>query len=194
MIAAVFSMQGIGQLMAAVVSLITAVGFRSSFGNVTDVGLCDAACRVAADRSWRIVVGVGAIPACLALYYRVTIPETPRYTFDVEHDIEKAGADIKAYVSSKSKGDFDVEQQARLKKIAGPSLEVPRASWMDLFHFFRTWKNLKMLIGTTLSWFCLVRWWLNFCVRARFADISEGFCILRSRIEPGRRPGSHRLR
>ena len=161
MIAAVFSMQGLGQLTAALVALITTVAFKDSFINITNESQCDEACRIAADRAWRIIVGVGAVPACLALYYRVTIPETPRFTFDVDHDIEKADADIKAYMSSKAKGEFDRVQQIRLKKLAGPSLNIPNASWSDVGSFFGKWRNTKMLIGTTMSWFFLVSTYNN---------------------------------
>lgn len=154
--AAVFSMQGLGQLAAAIVSLVVIVGFRDSFLGIADEQGCDYACQVAADRCWRIIVGVGALPAVFALYYRITIPETPRYTFDVAHDIEKADADIKAYMSSKSQGKVDTIRQARLLKVAGPSLSTPAASWQDLGLYFRQWKNLKTLLGTTLSWFFLV--------------------------------------
>ncbi|KAL8352554.1 hypothetical protein RB601_002732 [Gaeumannomyces tritici] len=73
-----------------------------SFINVTNLSRCGVDCQTAADRSWRLIVGAGALPACFALYYRITIPETPRYTFDVAQDIEKADADIKAYMASKS--------------------------------------------------------------------------------------------
>lgn len=76
MMAAVFSMQGMGQLLAAVVALIVTVTFKSSFVNIANVSDCDYACQVAADRCWRIIVGVGAVPALFALYYRITIPET----------------------------------------------------------------------------------------------------------------------
>lgn len=155
MISAVFSMQGLGQLMSAIVALITAVAFKSSFINIADEQHCDAGCRVAADRAWRIIVGVGAIPACLALYYRITIPETPRYTFDVQHDVEKADADIKAYVSSKSNSDYD--RRHSRSKISESSLDLPRASWADVFAYFGEWKNFKILVGTTMSWFFLVR-------------------------------------
>ncbi|KAH7324634.1 major facilitator superfamily domain-containing protein [Stachybotrys elegans] len=155
MIAAVFSMQGMGQLLAAIVALITAVCFKESYVNVANESMCDAQCRAAADRSWRIIVGMGALPACFALYYRITIPETPRYTFDVAHDVEKADADIKAYISSKSNGEGDANQQTQTKKIATPSLSIPKASWNDLSNYFRQWSNLKVLIGTAMSWFFL---------------------------------------
>ena len=170
MVAAVFSMQGLGQLVAAIVALITTVAFKESFIGAVNESKCGYECRLAADRAWRIIIGVGAVPACIALYYRITIPETPRYTFDIEHDVEKADADIKAYVASKSKGSFDVVHQVRTKRIAGRNLNVPRASWSDLVAFFRIWANFKMLLGTTLSWFFLV------CLRVYLIIDSTNIC------------------
>ncbi|OAR02129.1 hypothetical protein LLEC1_04902 [Akanthomyces lecanii] len=152
LVAAVFSMQGLGQLMAAVVALLTTVAFQDAYDGIGPDGPCDAACRVAADRSWRIIVGVGAIPACLAMYYRITIPETPRYTFDVQHDVDRADADIRAYVSSTRPKDTASAINTHLSPSA---LSVPRASWADAKEFFLKPHNLRAIIGTTLSWFFL---------------------------------------
>lgn len=154
--AAVFSMQGIGQLFAAVVALIVTNSFGDIFRAAPGVGHCDPTCQIAADRCWRIIIGVGAVPAVFALYYRITIPETPRFTFEVARDVEKAAADIKAYVASQSEGEVDEIKQARMKQVASPALTVPSASWRDAREYFWQWKNGKVLIGTTLSWFFLV--------------------------------------
>lgn len=154
MMASVFSMQGFGQLMAAIVALITTVAFKDSFIGIKDFSECDSRCQIAADRCWRLIVGVGALPAAFALYYRITIPETPRYTFDVVHDVEKADRDINSFLS-KSKGEIDIVRQARLLKVAGPSLTTPAASWRDLGSYFGCWENAKVLLGTTLSWMLL---------------------------------------
>lgn len=157
MIAAVFSMQGFGQLFAAIIAMIMAVAFKRSYLSILDESLCDDACRLAADRSWRVIVGVGAIPACLALYYRITIPETPRYTFDVQFDVEKADADIRAYVSSKPKGEIHTTCCGIMcQHQATQVLNVPKASWSDLRAYFSEWSHLKILIGTSMSWFFLV--------------------------------------
>lgn len=153
MVAAVFSMQGMGQLISALVAFITTIVFKNSYIGIIDETHCDASCRIAADRSWRIIVGVGAIPACLAMYYRITIPETPRYTFDVQMDVEQADADIKAYMASKSKGEVDPDKRLNRHRVP---LDVPKASWADVFAYFKEWKNLKVLIGTSMSWFFLV--------------------------------------
>ncbi|KAF2966357.1 hypothetical protein GQX73_g7220 [Xylaria multiplex] len=155
MMAAVFSMQGIGQLFAAIVGLIVTTSFGDIFKNAPDLANCDYDCQTAADRCWRIIIGVGAVPAVFALYYRITIPETPRYTFEVAKDVEKAAADIKAYMASQSEGEVDEIKQARMKKVASPALAIPSASWRDAYEYFTQWKNGKVLVGTTLSWFFL---------------------------------------
>lgn len=67
-----------------------------------------------------------------------------------------ADTNIQAFIENKSKGEVDIVRQARLKKVAGPSLTTPTASWRDLATYFGKWKNLKALVGTSLSWFFLV--------------------------------------
>ncbi|CAG8951397.1 hypothetical protein HYFRA_00007310 [Hymenoscyphus fraxineus] len=156
MMAAVFSMQGTGQFAAALVALITTMGFRKSFeGTTSSFSSCHADCQAAGDRAWRIIVGFGAVPALFALYWRLTIPETPRYTFDVAHDIEKAHADIKAYMNNEAEGKVDPIIQQKTKLRQGKNLTAPDASWPDAFSYFSQWKNFKVLFGTTASWFFL---------------------------------------
>lgn len=74
---AVFAMQGFGQFAAAIVALIVTVGFKGSLESAASVSKCSGVCQLAVDKMWRVVIGFGAVPACLALYYRLTIPETP---------------------------------------------------------------------------------------------------------------------
>lgn len=76
MLASVFSMQGIGQLVAAIVALAVTVAFKSSFKDIQTPSECGLECQVAADRCWRIIAGLGAVPVLFALYFRMTIPET----------------------------------------------------------------------------------------------------------------------
>ena len=154
--AAVFSMQGAGQFAAALVALITTVAFKDSFLPTTaSFSSCHEACQVAGDRAWRIIVGFGAVPAVFALYYRITIPETPRYTFDIAHDIEKADADIKAYRNNQKEGIVDPISQQKTMQRMGAQLSVPPASWHDALAYFSQWKNFKIIFGTTSSWFFL---------------------------------------
>jgi MFS transporter, PHS family, inorganic phosphate transporter len=156
MMAAVFSMQGAGQFAAALVALITTVGFKRSFLNTTGAwSSCGDDCQLAGDRAWRIIIGFGGVPAVFALYYRITIPETPRYTFDVGHDIEKAEADVKAYMKNQKEGVVDPLSQQQTKERMGKKLAVPKASWPDVFSYFSQWQNLKVIFSTTASWFFL---------------------------------------
>lgn len=137
MMASVFAMQGFGILGSAIVALIVLAGFRSSI--ITDVS--------AVDYCWRIVLGCGAVPGIAALYFRLTIPETPRYTMDVEHDVNKASNDITSYLQKTDTNDDDEN--------AGNHVDVPKASWSDFVGYFGKWKNGKVLLGTSMSWFAL---------------------------------------
>ncbi|KAL8378538.1 hypothetical protein RB599_008378 [Gaeumannomyces hyphopodioides] len=137
MMNAVFAMQGIGQLCAALVLLITTAAFKSQLEMASSPAACSAngACVAAADRMWRIIIGFGAVPGSIALYFRLTIPETPRYTFDVEKDAEKANALLHG----------STEEPA----------EPPKASRAEFVRHYKQWKNLKVLLGCALSWFFL---------------------------------------
>lgn len=104
---------------------------------------------------WRIIVGFGAVPGCIALYYRLTIPETPRYTFDVARDVEKAGDDAQAYLTGKREGQPDEIQRATAMAASSPALEIPKASFSDFWAHYSQWKYGKILLGTAGSWFFL---------------------------------------
>ncbi|CAG8575685.1 24727_t:CDS:2 [Cetraspora pellucida] len=111
MMAAVFSMQGFGILSAAVVSVVTLALYKDLIAQEPDY----------IDHVWRIVLGFGVVPGIVALYFRLTIPETPRYTMDVMKDVEKASHDIDNVLSSNKK-EHDKNSPAY-------SIEVPRATF-----------------------------------------------------------------
>jgi PHS family inorganic phosphate transporter-like MFS transporter len=102
-----------------------------------------------------ICSGFGAVPGCIALYYRLTIPETPRYTFDVARDVEKAGDDVTAYMQGKSEGHPDEIQRVTTMQQSAAQLETPKASWADFRAHYGQWKYGKILLGTAGSWFFL---------------------------------------
>jgi PHS family inorganic phosphate transporter-like MFS transporter len=172
MMGAVFAMQGFGQLDGALVMLSATAGFKESLLPAATLADCKNDCTVAVDKMWRILVGMesfyisnlaklilcqlgfGAVPACLSLYYRLTIPETPRYTFDVARDIGKGKGDVSAYMKGKSEGSGD--DAARLRAFnSSVALKIPKASWRDFISFYSNWKNGKILLGTAGSWFLL---------------------------------------
>lgn len=56
MMGSVFAMQGIGQLVAALVALIVTAGFKNSLVASPKIGKCDHDCLKAVDQMWRIIV------------------------------------------------------------------------------------------------------------------------------------------
>ena len=151
----VFAMQGIGQLAAGLVLLIVTAGFKGSLETATKQATCGGVCGLAVDKMWRVIIGFGAVPGCIALYYRLTIPETPRYTFDVARDVEKAGEDVKAYVQGRAEGHPNEMQRVRAMSVANEQLIQPKASWADFTHHYGQWRYGKILLGTAGSWFFL---------------------------------------
>ncbi|KAF1921757.1 major facilitator superfamily domain-containing protein [Ampelomyces quisqualis] len=156
MMGAVFAMQGFGQLGGAIVMLCLVSGFKGKLDKATTYGKCSGECQHAVDQMWRALIGIGIVPACIALYYRLTIPETPRYTFDVARDVEKANEDVKQYVSGKKgEGQPDEALQVAARRQSVAQLEVPKASWGDFFRFYGKLRNGKILFGTAMSWLLL---------------------------------------
>ncbi|KAL0016741.1 hypothetical protein SO802_003810 [Lithocarpus litseifolius] len=88
-IAAVFSMQGFGILVASVVTMVVCAIFnRAANGAPKDRTPKEA------DIAWRLILMLGAIPAGLTFYWRMKMPETPRYTALVEQNIIQAVMDM----------------------------------------------------------------------------------------------------
>ncbi|ODO07307.1 phosphate:H+ symporter [Cryptococcus wingfieldii CBS 7118] len=141
MMTAVFSAQGWGNLASAIVSVIVVSAYKSSIHSepLTDLR--------AVDQSWRLIIGIGCVPAVIALYFRLTIPETPRYTMDIERNIKQASQDVDTYLTT---GEYVVDPIHNNERA-----EVPKASWKDFCRHFGKWENGKVLLGTSWSWFAL---------------------------------------
>lgn len=100
------------------------------------------------DYIWRLLVGLGCISGLIAYCTRLTIPETPRFTMDIERNITRATRDITNILS--------VGRDTATKHAAEEQLVVaPRASFTDFTTHFSKWNNLKVLIGTAYSRFAL---------------------------------------
>ena len=82
---AVFLMQPLGQLFAYLVGLCALVGLghdRKNWGDGSSPLVLNES-KVIIDRVWRTVSGVGAAPALVAIMFRLSIPESGRFTYDV---------------------------------------------------------------------------------------------------------------
>ncbi|RSH85349.1 Inorganic phosphate transporter pho84 [Saitozyma podzolica] len=141
MMAAVFSAQGWGNFTSAVVSVIVIAAYKDEIlaEPVTDLkGI---------DQCWRIIIGLGCVPGAIALYFRLTIPETPRYTMDIESNIKQASQDIDTYLNT---GTYVVDPIHNNERA-----EVPKATLSDFAAYFSQWKNFQILFGAAWSWFAL---------------------------------------
>ncbi|KAM0723936.1 hypothetical protein Q7P37_000927 [Cladosporium fusiforme] len=99
MMAAVFIMQPVGQLLAWAVAMAAITGISRDYNLdvgqlTTDPDEIDSA-KIGIDILWRIVVGVGAVPAAIAILFRWTIPESGRFTYDVKQDTRTAFKDTR---------------------------------------------------------------------------------------------------
>ena len=86
MLAAVFFFQPFGQLVAVLLAFAATAGFRSRIANMNScsISATDAAaveCARTVDIVWRLVAGLGAVPAMIAIYFRFTIPESVSYPY-----------------------------------------------------------------------------------------------------------------
>lgn len=123
---------------------------------------------VAMDTCWRFLVGLGCVPGVVALYFRLTVPETPRFTMDVVRDIKLAVQNIQAVLSANGvqPGVWEVDESLRTTS----PIDAPRSTWQDFKHYFGQWKNLRVLIGCSYSWFALdVRYSECICFRRAHA-------------------------
>lgn len=138
---AVFANQGWGQATAIVVSYIVVVSFKQPLLHDDPTNLAHI------DFMWRLIIGLGCVPGCVALYFRLTIPETPRFTMDVERNVKQASQDVDNFLTT---GTYFVDPDAIVERV-----QAPKASRRDFIAYFSEWKNGKTLLGTAYSWFAL---------------------------------------
>lgn len=127
-------------IAAAIVALVVVSAYKSTLLND------DPAVLGSVDPMWRILIGLGCVPGVIALYFRLTIPETPRFTMDIERNIQQATKDVQTVVGEGHKVDPVVKVDRVL---------APKATRRDFAAYYSKWSNLKVLIGTSYSWFAL---------------------------------------
>jgi MFS transporter, PHS family, inorganic phosphate transporter len=149
MMAAMFSSQGIGAFFAALTSFLCTKGFQSSIQRSD----CDVDCRLALDKAWRIVYGVGIVPAVVALFFRLTIPETIRYTLDITRNESNAARDAVGFMDGVKMDDATALLGAHFQ-LPGGFQAPPKASFRDFRRFFGLWKMEKSsLVHLPLGFF-----------------------------------------
>lgn len=120
LVAMVFSMQALGLIAGPIVALTL------------------LASGIPGDIAWRLMLGLGAIPALGVIWMRRTMPESPRYTAQVVGDGRNAANNL-IHFGGKPVAD-----------VTGDSKTAPR---MTLGQLLRTPRYLRTLIGTAGTWF-----------------------------------------
>jgi PHS family inorganic phosphate transporter-like MFS transporter len=133
-------------LAASLVVLITVHAYRDSIltDKLNDLGHVDCC--------WRILIGLGCVPGTIALYFRLTIPETPRFTMDIDRDVQRAKTDIENVLGPDggSAGIYWVDPDAVVQRV-----DAPRQSFRDFMNYFTQRSNLLLLAGAAYSWFAI---------------------------------------
>lgn len=158
-IGSVFANQGWGQLLAGIVSVIIVRAYKSELIGAKTANECTGDCVKAIDQMWRILVGFGALPGLCALYFRLTIPASPRYQLnaleaEAEEEEQQQLNDLKkVFTSTSEEGLSGSQKQA---KTSEKESEIAKNGSMKEFcQHFKQWKHMKILIGTAGSWFML---------------------------------------
>ena len=117
LVASVFAMQGFGLLVGAGTSLAVVYTAPSL------------------DVAWRLILGLGAVPALLTIYYRIRMPETPRFSLS-----QGAVSEAARTVGS-------------ITGVAVTSTGTVRRVGVPIRQFFRSYGLL--IFGTAATWFLL---------------------------------------
>jgi PHS family inorganic phosphate transporter-like MFS transporter len=91
------------------------------------------------DLAWRILLGLGAVPAAAVIYLRRKMPESPRYQVQVQGKAQQAADQIAAFTDGQVNGDGT----------GGPQHEMGLRAFLTNRHW------LILLAGTAGTWFLL---------------------------------------
>lgn len=116
----VFSMQALGLIVGPLVALILLTSGISH------------------EVTWRILLGLGAVPAASVLYLRAKMPESPRYQAQVQGKAERAARQLHVFAEG---------------AIPSERVSEDRTSKVGLRQFLSNRRMLTLVIGTAGTWF-----------------------------------------
>jgi len=149
LITMVFSMQGLGLILGPLVAIVLLLAGINH------------------DLTWRIMLGLGAVPALATFYLRRQIAETPRFTLAMKGKLEDAARAVNMVTKEQNgrRSDNGVvalpalsqsQNKAALAAVSSDatmqSKKKPGRSWLYLL---LTRRYLLWLIGTSGAWFLL---------------------------------------
>ncbi|XP_076892896.1 putative inorganic phosphate transporter 1-9 [Bidens hawaiensis] len=162
-IAGVFSMQGFGILLSSLVFMFVCSIFEASANKHELVtpselpqslspspSLIIAPVPPESDLAWRVILMIGAILASMTYYWRMTMPETARFTALVEKNTLQAERDMGRVMNVPlSTIQEDVQMMNTPNTRAALSNTYPFFSW----EFFR--RHGRDLIAASINWFLI---------------------------------------
>jgi MFS transporter, PHS family, inorganic phosphate transporter len=107
------------------------------------------------DMVWRVLLGLGAVPAAAVIYLRRKMPESPRYQVQVQGKAEQAAAQISVFTDSQVSGNAAAHVSGNgAGRVSGNGASAPRHE-LGLRAFLTDRHWLIMLAGTAGTWFLL---------------------------------------
>ena len=133
-------------LAAALIAIVTAHVYKDSiiaddFSELEHVNFC-----------WRTLIGLGCVPGSIVLYFRLTVPETPRFTMDIDTSVQRARADIKNVLGpdDASAAVHGVDPDAVVQGV-----EAPGGRMDFIINCFAHPGNCLLLLGVAYSLFAV---------------------------------------
>ncbi|KAI0436654.1 major facilitator superfamily domain-containing protein [Xylaria telfairii] len=165
MMAAVFLMQSVGQLAAYGFGLAVLVGVSKNSGLSPDETNREVAVPKI-DAIWRIIIGVGAIPALISLVLRRSIPETPYYLAETGRVTDAVAAAGRVYAPEVTLQPTSHEELSPFQTTSNGPAEKAKVSkggwWNSTTGYIREVKEhlsqksrWRMLLGVMLTWWLL---------------------------------------
>jgi len=102
------------------------------------VGLLLLSSGTSHDLTWRIMLGLGAVPAAGVIYLRSKMPESPRFKAQVQGDAAQASEEITSYSGG---------------VVASSTPTAAQGTRLGLKQFLSDRRTLVLLLGTAGSWF-----------------------------------------
>ena len=107
------------------------------------------------DLVWRILLGLGAVPAAAVIYLRRKMPESPRYQVQVQGQAHQAAEQMSVFTDGQVNGNRAGQGSGnRAGQVSGNGAPAPRHE-LGLRAFLTNRHWLILLAGTAGTWFLL---------------------------------------
>ena len=153
----IFSNQGWGTLAGSIVTIIVLACFEPALNVRGEYNQLDAV--------WRIQMGLALIPALIVLPFRLTMPEGKKYLESKELNYSTSSSLIEPQPEPEPADPGDVaDTDAAIRNEKAIKAHQDAAilgtpdrgtKWNTFIVYFSEWRHLRILLGTSLSWFLL---------------------------------------